>query len=55
MSYSPPSDPFQNSNHNRQPSLPTVYEDNDPYRIVKKSPQLGNCSFFFSIFFPINL
>ncbi|KAI8636110.1 hypothetical protein BD408DRAFT_448679 [Parasitella parasitica] len=43
MSYSPPSDP-QHSNHNRQPSLPTVYEDNDPYRIVKKSPHLGSIS-----------
>ncbi|CAO0790079.1 unnamed protein product [Mucor circinelloides] len=44
MSYSPPSDPFHHSNHNRQSSLPTVYEDNDPYRVVKKSPRLGSIS-----------
>lgn len=50
MSYSPP-DPFQHnintsSNHTRHPSLPTVYEDNDPYRIVKKnnSPRIGSMS-----------
>jgi hypothetical protein len=51
MSYTPP-DPFQHhtinnssTGHTRQSSLPTVYEqvaDNDPYRIHKKSPRLGN-------------
>lgn len=39
MSYTPP-DPFQH-NHNRQTSLATVYEENDPYRIIKKSPRIG--------------
>lgn len=50
MSYSPP-DPFQHhhntttSNHARHPSLPTVYENNnDPYRIIKKSPRIGSIS-----------
>jgi hypothetical protein len=41
MSHSPP-DPYQQQ-HTRQSSLPTVYEDNDPYRImIKKSPRIGN-------------
>lgn len=35
MSYTPP------HSHNRHSSLGTVYEDNDPYRIVKKSPRIG--------------
>jgi hypothetical protein len=50
MSYSPNQDPFQTSNHSRHPSLPTVYEDNDPYRIVKKSPRIGKETNFFFFF-----
>ncbi|GAA5809414.1 hypothetical protein MFLAVUS_002822 [Mucor flavus] len=42
MSYTPP-DPFQH-NHHRQTSLATVYEENDPYRIIKKSPRIGSMS-----------
>ncbi|KAI7866924.1 uncharacterized protein EV154DRAFT_532422 [Mucor mucedo] len=38
MSYTPP------HSHNRHSSLATVYEDNDPYRIVKKSPRIGSIS-----------
>ncbi|KAI8059961.1 uncharacterized protein B0P05DRAFT_558220 [Gilbertella persicaria] len=38
MSHTPPS----HKTHARQISLPTVYEDNDPYRIVKKSPRIAN-------------
>lgn len=41
MNYFPNSESVQTSNHSRQPSLPTVYEDNDPYRVVKKSPRIG--------------
>lgn len=39
MNYTPP-DPVPN-HHQRQTSLATVYEENDPYRIVKKSPRIG--------------
>lgn len=38
MSYSPPD---LSHHHTRQPSLPTVYENNDPYRVTRKSPTIG--------------
>lgn len=48
MSYTPP------HSHNRHSSLATVYEDNDPYRIVKKSPRIGKKNILY-IHLPINL
>ncbi|KAI8355706.1 hypothetical protein BD560DRAFT_484410 [Blakeslea trispora] len=44
MSRSPAQGLFEQITHARQKSIPTAYEDNDPYRVVKKSPRLGSNS-----------